>query len=239
MSKVHLILQGKGGVGKSFVASLLAQYHRENSKPAVLLDTDPVNATFSDYKSLGAQRVELMDGSSLNTRRFDEMMERILSEDADFIVDNGASSFIPLTNYMVENDAIGMLSGSGKQVVVHTIVAGGQMQRDTIQGFTALCSQLPESAQVVAWINEFQGPIEHDGKTFEQMKAYTTNRHRVAGLIRITRQTSETFGKDLELMLARKLTFADVDAGTEFGLMAKQRLRMIKTAIFGQMALAV
>lgn len=239
MSKVHLVLQGKGGVGKSFVASLLAQYHREHNKPAMLLDTDPVNATFSDYKSLGVQRVELMEGSSLNTRRFDEMMERILNEDIDVIVDNGASSFIPLTNYMVENNAIGMLSDAGKQVVVHTILAGGQMQRDTVQGFTALCAQLPEPAEILVWINEFQGPIEHDGKTFEQMKAYTANRHRVTGLIRITRQTSETFGKDLELMLARKLTFADVDAGTEFGLMAKQRLRMIKAAIFRQMALAV
>ena len=31
-SAVHLVLQGKGGVGKSFVASILGQYFRERSK---------------------------------------------------------------------------------------------------------------------------------------------------------------------------------------------------------------
>ena len=32
MSKVHMMLQGKGGVGKSFISALLAQYQKERGK---------------------------------------------------------------------------------------------------------------------------------------------------------------------------------------------------------------
>jgi hypothetical protein len=68
------------------------------------------------------------------------------------------------------------------------------------------------------------------------MRAYTTHRDRVTGLVRIARQTSDTFGKDVELMLDQKLTFAEVANGAHFGLMAKQRLAMVKRALFQQLA---
>ena len=46
---IHLTLQGKGGVGKSLVASILAQYFRHRGAEIHCLDTDPVNQTFSQY----------------------------------------------------------------------------------------------------------------------------------------------------------------------------------------------
>ena len=42
MSTVHLILQGKGGVGKSFIATLLAQYLQEKGVAVRCFDADPV-----------------------------------------------------------------------------------------------------------------------------------------------------------------------------------------------------
>ena len=45
---VHLSLQGKGGVGKSLVASLLAQYFRDRKGMSVrCIDADPVNQTLA------------------------------------------------------------------------------------------------------------------------------------------------------------------------------------------------
>jgi len=81
MKKVHFSLQGKGGVGKSYVASLLAQYHLDKKLPVVCIDADPVNSTLSGYKALGAQRLDLMQGGSLIERNFDQMMEQIVSTD--------------------------------------------------------------------------------------------------------------------------------------------------------------
>ena len=53
MAKIHMILQGKGGVGKSFIAALLAQYKASKGQPSLCIDTDPVNATFHGYQALG------------------------------------------------------------------------------------------------------------------------------------------------------------------------------------------
>jgi CO dehydrogenase nickel-insertion accessory protein CooC1 len=44
---VHLVLQGKGGVGKSFVAAILAQYFKTKTAQVHCLDTDPVNGVLS------------------------------------------------------------------------------------------------------------------------------------------------------------------------------------------------
>ena len=236
MKKVHLVLQGKGGVGKSYAGSCVTQFYQENGEPVIPMDTDPVNATLTGYKSLDAIRVELMEGSHLNERQFDSMMERIMSTDSNFVIDNGASSFIPLSNYLLENSAIEMISESGKQVVIHTVITGGQAMLDTLHGFTRLAQQMPENAQIVVWLNEFFGNIEANGKQFEEMRAYLDHKDRVTGIIRLNRQTSDTFGKDVELMLDRKMTFADAAAGSEFGLMSKQRLAMVKRSIFEQLS---
>ncbi|MBM4202374.1 MAG: conjugal transfer protein TraL, partial [Gammaproteobacteria bacterium] len=32
MAKIHLVLQAKGGVGKSFISAMLAQYHQAQGK---------------------------------------------------------------------------------------------------------------------------------------------------------------------------------------------------------------
>ena len=54
---IHLTLQGKGGVGKSLIASVLAQYHRQTGLDVRCIDTDPVNRTFAQYGALQADRL--------------------------------------------------------------------------------------------------------------------------------------------------------------------------------------
>ena len=127
----------------------------------------------------------------------------------------------------------------GKQVVIHTVITGGQAIRDTLAGFASLVEQMPEETRIVVWLNEFFGDIEAEGKTFEEMKVYQNNRDRVHGLVRIARQTGSTFGKDVQLMLDSKLTFDEVAASPDFGLMAKSRLAQVKKAIFEQLAAVI
>ena len=239
MRTVNITLQGKGGVGKSFVASLLSQHHQQKGRSVVCIDTDPVNNTLAGYAAFGARRLRIADGSKVSERNFDQMMEWILGEDADFVIDNGASCFLPLSNYLVENGAVPMIVEAGKAVVVHTVITGGQALIDTLHGLDQLARQMPEPAKIVVWLNEYFGDIEKDGKSFEEMAVYQAHQHRVAGVVRLPRQNPDTFGKDLEAMLDRKLTFGEVKASAEFSLMAKQRLTMIGRSIFQQMDLVV
>ena len=238
MKKVHLTLQGKGGTGKTFVASLLAQYHQREGLPVICLDTDPVNATFSGYAGCKAERVDLMEGADINPRRFDNMVARLVTEDSHFVIDNGAASFLPLTNYLIENDVVRLLDEAGKEVVIHTVITGSMGLRDTLTGFLKLADHIPEPARIVVWLNEFVGDIiADDGKTFEQMKAYTSHKNRVAAILRIHRRTAATFGRDLEQMLHQRLTFEEVSQNPTFELMAKQRLAIIQRDLFNQLAL--
>ena len=71
---VHVVLQGKGGVGKSFVSAILAQYFQTKSAPVYCLDTDPVNATFAQYRVLAAEHLKVLRRGTVNEKQFDLMV---------------------------------------------------------------------------------------------------------------------------------------------------------------------
>lgn len=233
-SSVHFTLQGKGGVGKSLVSALLAQYFGSLGIEPKCIDTDPVNQTLVNYKALKAQHVDLMAGSKIDERNFDSLMERLLSEDGIYVVDNGASSFVPLSNYLIENNAINMLQEAGREVFIHCVVTGGQALLDTLQGFKAL-AMTTNTNNIVVWLNEYFGVIQSDGKAFNEMKVYTDNASKVRGIVRIAKRNQDTFGRDIEEMASRKLTFAEVLAGPDFTIMAKQRIKTVQKDIFAQL----
>ncbi len=236
MKSVHITLQGKGGVGKSYISSLITQYLRHKDLPVIAIDTDPVNSTLAGYKALNAKTLQLLTDGVINERMFDKLIEGIVTEDCHFVVDNGASSFIPLSNYLTENAAIDVIGDHGKQVFIHTIVTGGQALGDTLAGFVALADHMPPEAKLVIWQNEFFGPIEKNGVPFEKFDEYILREGRVYGMITIPKQTSTTFGQDVQQLLDRKMTFDEVNMSEQFNLMSKSRLFRIKATLFDQMA---
>ena len=132
--RAHFILQGKGGIGKSFVASLLAQFYLAKGAPVQCIDTDPLNGTLSGYKGLNAKRINIVENNRVHARLFDDMMEDVLSADASSVVDVGGASFIHLVNYMVENRAFETIAEAGIAPTVHSVVVGGQPMVDTLEG---------------------------------------------------------------------------------------------------------
>jgi hypothetical protein len=239
MDQVHITLQGKGGVGKSFISALIVQYMRGIGVNTTPVDTDPVNATLAGYKAFNTQRLELMVDGSLVERNFDSLIEQVVENEGSFVIDNGASSFIPLSYYIKENDVFSIIGESGKQVVIHTVVTGGQAMGDTLGGLATILQQMPSNVRLIVWLNEFFGDISMDGKEFEEMKVYANNKDRIHGIVRIARQTGSTFGEDVKLMLDRKITFDEVKNSSEFKLMSKSRLEKVKTAIFQQLAVVL
>ena len=128
MAYIHFILQGKGGVGKSLVASALIQNLIQQGIAVQGIDTDPVNATLGGYKEFSAKVFNIMDGDNINPRKFDEVLEIILNAGPDehIVIDNGASSFIPLMSYLKENDAVSLIQENGHTVYLHTVVTGAE-----------------------------------------------------------------------------------------------------------------
>lgn len=239
MAKAHFTLQGKGGVGKSLVSALIAQHRHENNIPLICVDTDPVNATFAGYTAFDVKRVELMNGNKIDESEFDRLMEMIAENpNSEIVIDNGASSFIPLSSYLVENQAIELLQSMGHQIVVHPVITGGQALMDTLTGFDSLANQFPETAEIVVWLNQYFGDIAQDGKTFEQMKVYQNHKSRVNGIVTIAKQ-SDLFGRDVKTMLEARQTFDQAMKSENYNFMSKNRLRMMKQHLFEQMDLVL
>jgi hypothetical protein len=235
MAKIHLILQGKGGVGKSFIAATLAQFKASKGQTPLCIDTDPVNATFAGYNALGVKRLQIMQGDEINPRHFDTLVELVAPSKNDVIIDNGASSFVPLSHYLISNQVPALLADMGHELLVHTVVTGGQALLDTVSGFSQLVSQFPTEAIFVVWLNPYWGPIEHEGKGFEQLKAYTANKSRVSAIVTIPSLKMETYGRDLSDMLQARLTFDEALAMDSLTIMTRQRLKIVKNQLFGQL----
>lgn len=234
MAKIHMTLQGKGGVGKSLIAATLAQYKRSKGCTPLCIDTDPVNATFHGYKALEVQRLRLMEDNEINTRNFDALIEMLAPLTDAAIIDNGATSFVPLSHYLVSNQVPALLADMGHELVIHTVITGGQAMLDTVSGFADLVSQFPAGPVFVVWINPYWGPVEHEGNSFERTKAYLAHKSHVTAIANIPVLKAETYGRDLEEMLQARLTFDEALALSSLTIMTRQRLKIIRGLLFKQ-----
>lgn len=238
MADIHVVLQGKGGVGKSFVAAILAQYAQHQGGEPLCIDTDPVNATFASYQALKVTRLQIMDGDDINSRRFDDLIELIAPSTQEVIIDNGASAFVPLSHYLISGDIPSLLADMGHTFIVHTVITGGQALQDTVNGFSQLVSQFPHHALFVVWLNPYWGSVHYEGKHFEQMKVYVENQARITAMIEIPLLKKETFGYDLTQLLQKRLTFNEGIADAGQSIMTRQRLKMIRDGLFSQLTKA-
>lgn len=241
MRRLHLILQGKGGVGKSMAAAILAQQRISTGQNVLNIDTDPVNKTFAGYSSLNVQEIEIMAGAKMDETAFDKMIMMILDHNGETIVDNGASSFIPLSNYLIENNIISYLLENDIDVTVHTIVTGGQALPDTLTGFASIVEKFPahQNFNVVVWLNSYFGEVTANGKTFEQFNIYNNYKHRVFGIIRIPK-LPQLFEMDVRKMQEERMTFDEVlkcDNGELFNILQKRRVQMFQEQMFPQIAI--
>src|SRR5437588_6629989 len=119
----HFVLQAKGGIGKSFVSTLLAQHLLSETGAVRCFDTDQENTTFAHYEALGVRHIAVTDESRLiNPKKFDALMETLLTEEGNFVIDTGANTFSNLLAYTVENEVFPILADAGKTTHVHTII---------------------------------------------------------------------------------------------------------------------
>lgn len=243
--EVHLVLQGKGGVGKSLVATLLAEYLIERVDQLQCFDTDPVNPTFSTYKTFNVTRIELFDDGRVNSRAFDDFMAPLLEPGASGLIDNGATTFIPLMDYMARMSALEMLLAAKKTVMIHTVIAGGDAMAETHDGFVQIMDNLPPDVQTVVWLNELHGPVIRNGVEFTESPYYQKVKDRVRGVVRMPAPWGDMFAHDLQELRQVRLSLGEAIDGKErpdtkksFNVMERQRFTMIQRDYFQKMQAA-
>jgi hypothetical protein len=235
-NSVHFVLQGKGGIGKTFVSTLLAQWMKKQDEiPLRCYDTDQENATFSRYKAMNVMHVPVMsDTRTIEPKRFDALIIDILETEANCVIDNGANTFSPLMAYLLENDAFSLLQESGRKVYIHTIVGGGDTLHDTASGFTSTAKST--TVPLVLWENQHFGLLQAaSGKQFIESQSYNEHASRVRGRVVLAQRNPDTFGVDIKKMNIARLTMEEVMQNEKFNLMEKQRIKVLFREIFEQL----
>ena len=70
---------------------------------------------------------------------------------------------------------------------------------------------------------------------FRSLPVYRDHAAKVWGSVAIPKRNRDTFGRDVEDMLRRKLTFREALNGADFPIMVRQRLRVVQRELFEQL----
>lgn len=169
---LHVVIQPKGGVGKSFIAALLAEFLRSKSRLGLCIDLDVSNVTFGEYEEFKVRRIDLVENKKVDQRKFDVFISNVLAAKNDVVVDTGANTYHPLTAYLHEEGFVPALIGEGLNVVLHVPVTSAVAE--TLEGLEDVARVFPpmEGVSIVVWANRTFGPIELAGQRIENMKAY-------------------------------------------------------------------
>lgn len=234
---IHFILQGKGGVGKSFISVLLTQFLTSKNKNVVCIDTDPNNASFFAFSELNVKRIQILnDDNEIEQAKFDGLIEEIIASTeagaSDLVIDSGSSCYINFSTYLLQNEVFTMLKDMGHNVIIHTVVVGGQGALESITSLNQMCKnyrffEIP----LYVWINSFVGEVKIDGKSFAELKIYANNKDVIAGYIEMPMYKNE-FRKDLDEVMTNHITFTTAINSDNYKLMQKQRLKTMQRKFY-------
>jgi hypothetical protein len=120
VSKIHFIGGEKGGVGKSVVARLLAQYFIDRSLPLACIDGDTSHGTLMRHYSDFSQAVDLSASDSA-----DQILDRALGADRRVLVDLPAQSARALSSWLFGANVLGLARELGTPITFWHITDGG------------------------------------------------------------------------------------------------------------------
>ncbi len=120
MSNIHFVGGEKGGIGKSVLARLLAQYHIDRELPFCAFDSDRSHGAmlrfYGDYTAPVA--LDAFDSADL-------IMETALQQPQDVIVDLAAQTATPLFQWIDDNDLMSLAMEEGVGIVFWHLLDDG------------------------------------------------------------------------------------------------------------------
>jgi len=216
----HLPLQLVGGVGRSFVAWLLAQWALlvAPTKPPMLFDADPWGGWAFKGKVSKKPFGDLAFGGHVDQRLLDDVVERMRAAGGTAILDPGGAVARDVAEYFVEPVHANAIIEHG-QMIVHFIVLGGARQRATTCAALQLAQLLPTAARAVLWRNEFFDRIDRAGLE-QELAGFPRPIETAVDLP----HCSTDLARDLHDLVSLELTIADAVAAGRVLTMASRRL---------------
>ena len=216
-SRIHLIGGEKGGVGKSVVARLLAQYFIDHNLAFTGFDTDRSHGAlmrfYKDYASpVLVDRFEALD--AIVERAVEQPGQRVL-------VDLAAQTHDPLVRWMDESGVLELVAETGVRLHYWHVMDAG---RDSVDLLKRLLDRFENRLQYVVVLNELRGD---DFANLERSGLLARAKALGAGVVRLKHLQDAVLRKidatDTSFWAARTMGSGE---GPRLGLLERQRLKM-------------
>lgn len=226
-SRIHLIGGEKGGVGKSMVSRLLAQYFIDQHLPFVGYDTDRSHGAlmrfYADYASpVVVDRYEALD----------QIIESAAAQPGcRVLVDLAAQTHEPLVRWMDDSGVLDMADMSGFSLHYWHVMDAG---RDSVDLLTRLLDRFGQRLHYVLVLNQLRGDdfsmLEKSGQLARAQvlgaTVITIKRLHDAAVQKIDASNSSFWAAGSDAS----------GAGAGLGLMERQRVKMWLKHAFTEIA---
>jgi hypothetical protein len=216
MANIHLIGGEKGGVGKSMVARLLAQYLIDHSLPFLGFDSDRSHGALLRFYSGYASPVLVDRYDSL-----DAIVEAATEQpERRILVDLAAQTQDSLTTWMDESQLLGLAPELGLNIRYWHVMDNG---KDSVDLLRRLLDRYEQRLSYVIVQNQLRGddfPILRQSGQLERAQGFG------ATVITVKRLQDATVSKiDANSSSFWAASQTDDKSGARLGLLERQRLR--------------
>jgi hypothetical protein len=216
MAKIHLIGGEKGGVGKSMVARLVAQYLIDHSIPFLGFDSDRSHGALLRFYSGYASPVLVDRYDSL-----DAIVEAAAEQpERRILVDLAAQTQQSLTTWMDESQLLGLAPELGLQIRYWHVMDNG---KDSVDLLKQLLDRYEQRLSYVIVQNQLRGddfPILRQSGQLERAQGWG------AQVVTVRRLQDATVTKiDANSSSFWAAAQSDDKSGARLGLLERQRLR--------------
>jgi len=216
MANIHLIGGEKGGVGKSLVARLVAQYFIDHSVPFLGFDSDRSHGALLRFYAGYAFPVVVNQYDSL-----DAIVEAATEQpERRILVDLAAQTQQSLTNWMDESQLLGLAPELGLHIRYWHVMDSGKDSVDLLKG---LLDRYEQRLSYVIVQNQLRGD---EFSILKQSGQLERARGWGAEVITVKRLQDATVTKiDANSSSFWAASQSDDKSGARLGLLERQRLR--------------
>lgn len=149
MATIHLVGGEKGGVGKSVVARLLAQYMIDHQQPFIAFDTDRSHGSLLRFYDTFASPSAIDDFQSL-----DRIIEAAVEQpERNILVDLAAQTHHPLARWINESGVLELADELGIDIRYWNVMDSG---RDSVELLDKLLDQYGARLDIVLVLNQLR-----------------------------------------------------------------------------------
>lgn len=230
VSKIHFVGGEKGGVGKSMLSRLLAQYFIDQQLPFAAFDTDRSHATLSRFYGEYTQPATVDRYEAL-----DRIVESAVETPGQrVLVDLAAQTHEPLVRWMDESGVLDMADLSGLGLYYWHVMDAG---RDSVDLLARLLERFGQRVRYVLVLNQLRG------EDFGQLeRSGLLERARGLGATTITLKklhdavATKIDARNCSFWAARQHGGGLAGDGPGLGLMERQRLKLWLAHANGELA---